>query len=215
MGPAEHAQLIEAEAGRQGHKLGWSLYYCPMAWARSARLATIGLNPGGGRDDGTDWARRTQLEDHVGNSYLCQSWGTNGGKTVLQTQIARLLAVAGVEQEDVVSLNVVPFRSPSWAELANKKAAVDFGLNLVSEALRSPRLRLIVGFGLSAIESRLVDRLGFVQQDRLPTGWGTIQAGRFVRKEQTLLLLPHLSRFGVLGREQGAGLESAIRKAMG
>lgn len=208
------ANRIAAAASAQGHELGWSLYYCPRSWVDTARLATIGLNPGGGRADGTDWRNRCQLEDPVGNSYIVQRWGADGGKTTLQRQIATLFDLTGVTEEEVVSLNAVPFRSPTWKCLGNRQAAVNFGLSLVGEALVSPRLRLVVGFGLSSIREELTRQLGFVFEDELDTGWGRIKARRYRSADRTLLLLPHLSRFAILGRPEGHAVHSAIADAM-
>ncbi len=212
--PPDLGQIIDAEAARQGHDLGWSFFYCPAARAHTARLATLGLNPGGGRSDGTDWASLRQLEDLQGNSYLWQRWGRNSKKTALQQQIARLIEVAGVSEQEVVSLNAIPFRSPGWASLKNRDEAVEFGLTLCKPVLESPCLQLIVGFGLSAIEVRLVRELGYKTVGEIPTGWGKVQARCYDRGGKTLLMLPHLSRFAVLGRPQAERLEDVIRMAI-
>ncbi|MEQ1494825.1 MAG: hypothetical protein ABL912_03575 [Novosphingobium sp.] len=212
---AELAHLIEQQAVSQGHALGWSHFYCPASRRENARLATIGLNPGGGRDASIDWRNLRQIEDPNGNSYLIQRWGHNGGFSTLQRQIARLLEVAGVAEQEVISLNAVPFRSPDWKSLENKKAAVSFGLGMLNDALVSSQLRVVVAFGLGSIEKRVAKQLGYGDIISVPTGWGKIMARQYRNAAgATMFGLPHLSRFAILGRPEAQELEESIVRAM-
>jgi hypothetical protein len=197
------------------HRLGWRLLYCPSEVRLRARVATLGLNPGGGRDRAPQWDSERRFSNENGNSYFVESWGKNGGKSSLQMQIARLNTILDIPQQDLLSGNLVPFRSPDWKSLQETERSLNFGLTMLDWLLASTELRLVVAFGLGIVERRLVRHLGAESVGEEKTGWGKIVA-RFYRTPRFhLVLLPHLSRFSVLGRPQSASLEARLIALLG
>lgn len=210
------AAAIESEAKAHGHDLGWSYLYSPARLRMNAQLATIGLNPGGGRERSIDWQDQRQIEDPDGNSYFCQRWASdNSAFSTLQRQVHRLVDVARLQPTDVVSANLVPFRSPDWRSLKDSTDAVAFGLSLVDWALASARLKLVIAFGLGARETVLAKHLGLALHATVPTGWGRTTARIYRgRGKGTMLGVPHLSRYAVFGRPQAVKLENVVRAEM-
>lgn len=187
------------------------MLYCPSAVRLSASVATLGLNPGGGRDPSQAWEDWCQFSDEDGNSHFVQRWGKSGGKSALQWQIERLVCLLGIPEHDLLSANLVPFRSPDWKALPRTEESLNFGFSLLDWLLASPELKLVVAFGLGNIERRLVTYLGAESLGEERTGWGKTVA-RFYRTPRFHLAhLPHLSRFCVLGRAQAVGLETRLK----
>ena len=187
------------------------MLYCPRTVRLRASVATLGLNPGGGRDPSQQWGDWCQFSDEEGNSHFVQRWGKNGGKSALQGQIERLVGILDISQRDLLSANLVPFRSPDWKSLPRAEESLNFGFSLLDWLFASSELKLVVAFGLGKAERRLVTHLGAERLDDERTGWGETVA-RFYRTPRLHLVhLPHLSRFSVLGRAQAAGLEARLK----
>ena len=151
------------------------------------------------------------FSDENGNSYFVESWGKNGGKSALQRQIERLVALLNITQKDLLSANLVPFRSPDWKSLPRAEESLDFGFSLLDWLLACSELKLVVAFGLGNVEHRLATHLGAERLGEEKTGWGKTVA-RFYRTPRFHLVhLPHLSRFCVLGRAQAVSLENRLK----
>jgi hypothetical protein len=203
-------ELIERKYGELKHYMGWSLLYCPASVRLRARVATLGLNPGGGRDGG-DWDGRRNFSDEVGNSYFVQNWSKAGEKTALQHQVAKLADLLGTSSDDLLSANLVPFRSPSWRELPNPVGSLEFGLSLLPWLLESNDLRVVVLFGLRPLEAVVAKALDAPFHDKIRTGWGSTEARFYKSDRLQLVSLPHLSRYQIFGRDEARELEERLR----
>ena len=186
-------------------RLGWTYIYGQPESRRNPRIVTIGLNPGGGRDD-RKWGDDAHLDQRhtpkIRNAYFDQPWGPGNTLTPLQRQLARLGDLnPDVPPNEWLSFQFVPFRSPGWAELADKKVAIALGTELLPWTLALAKPELIVGFGLAPIAKHLTAFLDAKLIESPLTGWGDIRAQVYsLPTSGRLVLLPHLSRYRVLGR---------------
>lgn len=184
-----------------GNVMGWRFLSSPTQTLMGARVAFIGLNPGGSNhdDDHGEFAM-----DLGKSAYRDESWaGRNPGESKLQKQVLALFDRLGEKPEDVLSGNLVPFRSPNWANLKEPKKAIKFGEELWSEVLEKARPSLVVTMGGETRDS--VCRLLQVRNLRKTlVGWGSITASKGEFSGGTFVGLPHLSRFGIMGRPESS-----------
>lgn len=156
----------------------------------------LGLNPGGA----------TSEEDHAryamssGSAYEVESWaGYRPGTSPLQRQVLALFRRIGVKPDQVLAGNIVPFRSPSWADLPNKKFALDFGKLLWRDILSLQDRPLVIAMGSEAIDAT-VELLDVSNDQRVPVNWGSITAVKGQHANGRFVGLPHLSRFAIVER---------------
>lgn len=196
--------LIEDRYRKLDYRLGWRLLYSPESVIDGARIALVGLNPGGSFAP----ADHAEFAMPAGSAYVVESWaGHPPGCAPLQRRVCSLLEHLGVSPEEVLAGNLVPFRSPSWRALPNKRAARSFGAELWSDLIDRAQPELVICMGGEA--RRAIKKVLDVRSaERVPLAWGKVagevgsfSGGRFVG-------LPHLSRFGVVDRpESQAGLK--------
>lgn len=214
----EVRSLIEAEYRRGGHQHGWSYVFSTQASRAAPELVTIGLNPGGGRDDaGWDEDKHLIYPDDatcpdgspMKNAYLHQPWGMEGRFSRLQEQIQmmRSMFFPQVRPERMLSFQLVPFRSPSWNEMppGEHHRSLEFGLSLLDWKLANiNKGTTVVTFGLSGFEWQIARwfEAETKKPEVFPVGWGSISARRYdTPKARQLVFLPHLSRYSIFGRD--------------
>lgn len=205
-----------------GHELGWRFLYSPESTlASDARLAFVGLNPGGSMYE------EPSASVEAGNAYRVEPWGPNGRLTKLQSQIGLLYEAiaASPESRGVAALmdttlaaNFCPFRSPSWASLKAPRESVEFSQRLWLGILKETDLHVVICLGdvankqLRDVLSRSGARVG--TEAKTGVGWGNKTYGvTHVDRGQSrlaLIRLPHLSRFGFLGREPAREATEAL-----
>ncbi len=191
---------IEAAYQRSGNAFGWRFLYSPERTLGGARVAFIGLNPGGSSED--DAHGRYAMES--GSAYSNESWaGCAPGESRLQRQVLALFEKLDIKPEHVLAGNLVPFRSPDWRSLKDREASVQFGMELWAEVLRTAKPSLVITMGSQA--TRIVaDLLGVEGLAKQRIGWGRV-AGYWAQSDGGRLIgLPHLSRFGVITRPQSS-----------
>ncbi|MGQ3673559.1 uracil-DNA glycosylase family protein [Xanthobacter sp. TB0136] len=196
---------IETFEREHGYGLGWRLLASPAAVLEKADIAFIGLNPAG----------QVRPPDHPdlapaqGSAYSTESWaGHAPGESPLQKQARTLFHHLGVRPEQVLAGNLVPFRSPSWAELPHRKAARTFGETLWKDILARARPRLVICMGAEVFGS-VGQLLEAGEPCAISLGWGKIQGARARFGRGTIIRLPHLSRFRIITRaESRDGLKS-------
>lgn len=207
----DHAELVERieRAYRaSGNQLGWRLLASPADVLEGADVAFLGLNPGG----------RIRPLDHAefamssGSAYVNEQWADHpAGCSPLQRQVRALFEGLAVEPESVLAGNLVPFRSPDWASLENKKKAIEFGSELWRELLARARPKLVIGMGREVTKA-LTASLDTSNEERVLVGWGATTGIRADFSSGTLIGLPHLSRFGIMLRpESQQGLRKLFR----
>lgn len=195
-----------------GFKLGWSYIFGPLSSRNDPCLVTIGLNPGGGRAP-HPW----EIDNHLAaqsdgsnrNSYFDDPWSKDGcSYTPLQKQIQKMHSefFSRCLPENILSFQLTPFRSPSWAEFPGelKESALDLGIELLdwTLALVSPATP-IVAFGVNPVRHRIMEWFGSGTAERVPTGWGKVCAEVCnTTRGNRLIFLPHLSRYQIFGRAE-------------
>lgn len=189
--------MYEARARRFPHAaLGWRLLYSPRQVLDGARVAFIGLNPGGRSVDPT----HGKFSAESGSAYRSEieNWGAS---SALQDQVIALFQRLQVSPEDVLAGNLVPFRSPDEASLPDAPQAIAFGRNLWREILRKVGPRVVVTMGATA--NREISRLLMVRNTATHlVGWGNCSASRGEFSAGTWIGLPHLSRFTIMTRNE-------------
>lgn len=181
--------------------LEWRLLYSPRRVLSGARVAFIGLNPGGSFVD----PAHGKFSCEAGSAYRkeVENWGPS---SALQDQVTALFERLGVAPEDVLAGNLVPFRSPSEKSLAGASDAIAFGRNLWDEILGKVRPELVVTMGGTA-NHEVSTLLSVRQIEAYATGWGSQTASRGTFPGGTWIGLPHLSRFTIMKR---SGSQSAL-----
>lgn len=195
-------ERITAAYETSGNSLGWRLLASPPAVLDGADVAFIGLNPGGSirPDDHAEFAMAR------GSAYVDEVWGgaRQPGTNPLQRQVRALFQGLSVEPQDVLAGNLVPFRSPSWDRLENPDVSLRFGEAIWADILRRARPRLVIGMGRGVL-GPLVRILNGTDVHSIPVGWGKVSATKASIPGGSLVVLPHLSRFGIVTRPQSAG----------
>lgn len=204
----EAAALIDAEYRLRGHRLGWRLLASPWETTRGAKVAFIGLNPGGGSDDGTHPALCTD----ACSAYEAESWaGHPPGRAPLQKQVLALFRMLGVAPQEVLAGNIIPFRSRSLDALGHRAEALRFGREIWRTLLHRASPELVVAMGKDSYLT-LSEILRAAPEAEFPAGWGR-QVIRVARGPHCRLVgMPHLSRFPIVTRPQS---RAAIMQAFG
>ena len=200
------ARQIEAAYQQLGYTLGWRLLTCPEANIRTASVALITINPGGGEFI----PAKAAVEE--GSAYVVESWkGCAPGREKLQLQVQRMYQLLNVVPSEVLSGYLVPFRSPDWKRLARKSESLTLGLELWRGILAMTKLNLVVAFG-KEIAPHVSCLLSADLVGKVTASWGkeTIDVYRFGEAGK-LVVLPHLSRFSLFCR---TGSEAAFLSAL-
>ena len=204
------ADRLEADIRREytasQRHCGWRLLYSPVNVVDSSDIAFIGLNPGGASATG-----HSELAMKAGSAYDRETWGeAPPGHSRLQRQVLALFGGLGVEPAKVLAGNLVPFRSPSWADLADRKRAVEFGASIWTEILGRAKPTLVITMG--ALVLRTVGKiLGMTTVERHQLGWGRVTGSYALTSASRLVGLPHLSRYGVITRTASqSGLQALL-----
>ncbi|MWV28263.1 hypothetical protein [Aurantiacibacter rhizosphaerae] len=193
------------------HVHGWSYLSTPLARRDQPKLVTIGLKPGGEWDVARDGPIQEDLsaegKEPDFNAYFDQPWN-NTGFTPLQTQIQNLhkLHFQQVPKDEILSFQYIPFRSPTWNEFpaAQRQRAARFGTHLLDWTLANIGLETtVVGFGLGVVQDRIESWFRVIESRDIEVGWGNITATVCeTPKCKRLILLPHLSRYQIIGRKE-------------
>jgi hypothetical protein len=186
---------IEATYHASGNRLGWRFLYSPISVLQQAEVAFVGLNPGGAE------AEPNQLAMDAGSAYCREVWWDDyaPGCSPLQLQVQAVFAHLGVCPDEVLAGNLVPFRSPDWRSLCAPEEALSLGRSLWRDVLAAAGAKVVVAMG-SIVRDELARILEIEPLRFLPTGWGRVRAARGEANGVTLIGLPHLSRYKIMGR---------------
>jgi hypothetical protein len=192
-----NAQDIELEHDRLGYRIGWRFITGKFANLSTATVAIIGLNPGGTVRHGPSWSQEE------GNMYVSESWRNKpAGNAPLQQQVQRMMSVVGVvDPHEVFTAQFVPFRSPRWDDLPNRKAALAFSEALWSWALPQSPAKLFLCIGQKESAPRLANLLGAHHKRATPANWSACKIDRYESPGGHVILgLPHLSIYKLFSR---------------
>ncbi|WP_170940981.1 uracil-DNA glycosylase family protein [Antarctobacter heliothermus] len=182
------------------HRHGWRLLYSPEDVLDGSKVAFIGLNPGGSFES----PDHAEFAMPKGSAYVDEVWPSSSR---LQQEALALFERLGIAPEAVLAGNLVPFRSPDWKSLAERRKAQAFGEEIWGAILDRACPRCVVTFGSVANDAVRV-LLGVSNPKFIPVRWGdmTAQRGEFERTAShgtwsgTWIGMPHLSRFTVMTR---------------
>lgn len=209
-------ETIEAKSEELGYRHGWTLMATPEATLREAKVAFVGLNPGGG-GEGDTYPYGGLWDVPGGNAYFTERWGPNGTETPIQAQIHAWHRLLELEHSDSLCMQFVPFRSPSWHALDRKDEALAFSRELWRWVLTVSPATLFVTMG--KLPARyLAELLNAKHFAQLPTGWGANMIDvRDSPSGRRIVGMPHPSRYRLFGRVNGASLtaEASFRSAAG
>jgi hypothetical protein len=178
--------------------MGWRLLYSPLSTIGTANIAFIGLQPGNGKYNES----HPKLSSEDGSSYEIEKWDKNNpGEARLQKQVRILFNEVDVNPKNVLAGNLVPFRSPNWSKFTKRQDALEFGINLWMSYLSLKSRKLII-----TMSRPVTDEIGKVLDmgplEKRSAGWGDVLVYRGRKDGMTLLGIPHLSRFQIMGRTE-------------
>lgn len=199
------ARLCEAEPAL-GLSDGFKFLCGPWSTRSSARVAFLSLKPGRPPDD----ADLRVVSDERGNSYRVERATTHSPIT---EQFLALAEMLGEEPDAILAGFVAPFRAIAWTDLDTRQQeeALALGRAFWTEPLNRADLQLIVACSRAAAElvcavTRAVPEL------EVMAGWGNLKLRRHRTHDgRRVILLPHLSRFRLLGRPTS---EAALREIL-
>lgn len=199
---------IEREYHRRGDQLGWRLLSSPWETVSGAKVAFVGLQPGGGFAP----SDHPDLCTPHGSAYVTESWGGAApGQAPLQRQVRALFDMLGVAPEAVLAGNLVPFRSPNAKSYPNMGTAVAFGEALWADLLIAAQPRLVITMAGDA--TRSLARIGGIKQLYAHScNWGNVRLFHGESAHFRLVGLPHLSRFRIGTRETSRGALQEVLK---
>ena len=193
-------QRIHAAYKCSGNNDGWGIFASPKKTLNEARIAFLGLNPGG--EGFPESSRHHHFARRSGSAFVDDDWGCEPGEHPLQKQVRKLFKKIEVKPEDVLAGNFVPFRSPRWKYLKEKKFALRFGEEIWEDILRRARPRLVIGMAAPIFPS-LCRIFNVKNTQPVLVGWGRCK-GEWARFDGNGLLvrIPHLSTFKIMNRKQ-------------
>lgn len=192
---------IERQYRRQNFSLGWRFLTCSKKnLSPQTDVVFLTLNPGGDVIP----PDHPSASCESGSAYVVESWGNSTpGASNLQVQIRSMFQILQIDINNVLSGQLVPFRSPSWIELPNCAECVTFGKKIWSEIIEYVQPKLIIAMGKTQLRPVLLDILGEpVHCENVLVNWGKITAGIDVYEGKRVISLPHLSRFGIMTRPE-------------
>ncbi len=213
---------IEREYKAGEYKMGWRLLYSPKETLCGARVAFLAMNPGFDRE----------LKDHAEfamcpgkSAYVDEAWprpGSDGsdryepGEAPFQRQVRELFSLIGEKQPyRVLAGNLVPFRSPEWSKLPNKRRALEFGKELWQEIIERAQPSLVIAMGAKTKEP-LIDILGvdFDKLERIKIKWQEYAAYRGRFPGGIFIHMPHLSRFAIMIKPKYQSVRQQILRGL-
>lgn len=190
-----------------GNSQGWRFLYSPATVLQNADVAVIGLNPGGSEQvvGHGEFAMADGL-----SAYRDEEWKASykAGQEPLQRQILKLFERLGLQPEEALAGNLVPWRSSSWHTLNKRSEALAFGFKVWREIFRSVQPTTVVAIG-NETSRQVAALLGVSELTKVPVGWGNVSGSFGSNGKQRLICLPHLSRFQIITKaESQKGLEN-------
>ena len=191
---------IRRDAPKYSERYGWRFLYSPVDVLDGAKAAFIGLNPGGtGEGEKLDNFAMPSGQ----SAYRDEIWSkqSDHGTAPLQVQAKRIFKFLDIPSHEVLAGNIVPFRTPKWADLSPelRKNGLDLGASLWSRILSRAKPSIIVSVGRDA-GTAMSEICGVPLVEKFESGWGKIKVRRGRKDDMTIVGLPHLSRFRIFSR---------------
>jgi hypothetical protein len=184
-----------------------------------------GLNPGGSHSEPDQWHREDGAHDYRDGYRTREIAALRPGGLKLRQQLGAMVAWLGIDWQQTLSLNLVPFRSARWDAMPAdwRSASLEFATLSFWPLLlthRTPRLILVFG---DASARTLRGILDHPRPRRYSVEWGKVTADVSDSNATAIVRLPHLSTFRIFGRLNGAGVaalemlrnDPGLRRAFG
>lgn len=194
---------------QHGYRQGWAFMMTPEASLRTAKVAMVGLNPGGNGQHGC-W-------DHAaGNAYFVQKWADNDTRdSAIQIQVKEIHRTLGIGENDTFAAQFIPFRSRDLASLSEFASAKAFAMRLWAWVIEQSPAQLYLCMGKEA-GSAVGHLLKAKWAEDNATGWGATKYRRRVAADGRVVVeMPHPSRYQLFSRtpEKVAVAAEALRRA--
>ncbi len=225
---------IEKEYSRLGHTLGWRfLYGSKKNLNDQSEILYLGLNPGGTFDNHEH--SRESCEN--GCAFLSETWkdGKLPGNSPLQRQVQQMFSdisdmISSEKKpseilEESLLAQYIPFRSPNYKKLHNKKKSREFAKDLWVDIFAVINPRVVITMSDKTFEdvSFILEKESKrekVREFKSKVGWGNVTGesavfrGQGDREYLSILRFPHLSRFRIFGRpESKVYTDDLLRRA--
>ncbi len=191
---------------------GLKMLYSDIA-SLSNQVWTVGLNPGGGHSEPDQWHREDGAHDYRDGYLSVEHAKARPRGLKLREQLTAMITWLGVDWNQTLSFNLVPFRSARWDSMSRtwRRAALAFAEDAFWPLLLTHRRpRLVVAFGVEP--ARVLRRLlGHGEEISYPVGWGKYTADVSAAQTNAVLRLPHLSTFRIFGRRGEVGAAALAR----
>lgn len=206
---------IKTEYAKTSNKLGWRfLTTSKKTLIKNNGIYLITLNPGGDKEE----RAHSTASCENGCAYLIEKWkNCKGTDSPLQNQFKLLFQeiASKLNKKSYVKLMessvcgyFIPFRSPNYKELKNKKEAINFSKKLWKKILSKRKFKTILCIDrltYKTIKKILSEeKYEFLSEQNFHIGWGDYKSVvlKFKKNNKlfTLARFPHFSRFQIFGR---------------
>ena len=213
----EIVNIIETEYNNSRNNIGWRF----LATSKKTLLSNSGIflitmNPGGGKDN----SQHPKSSCENGCAYISESWKNKPtGESRLQKQFILLFSELAKRHptkdkielmESSVCGYFIPFRSPTFNLLKDKKRSIILATNIWKTIIssNSPKLIICIDVRTHKYIRKIIDGLNYniISNTKYPVGWNNITAELSIYKKNgnalSIIRFPHFSRFSIFGREQ-------------
>lgn len=199
----EALQPILDESGYVLYSSADSLKPCP--------IYLLGCNPGGSPDDQAEATVRASigaLPAKTMNNYLDEAWAAthkswSKGEAPLQKRVVWLLEQLGLVPRTVPCSNLIFVRSAEIAGLPfNSLADICWRVHERILNIVSPKILLVFGNSEPSPYTYLFEKLSAADEKSFPSGHGNWSCRSFKANGVTVIGLPHLSRYKVVGKDE-------------
>jgi len=142
------------------------------------------------------------------NNYLDEAWAATQkswpkGEAPLQQRVVWLLEQLGLNPRKVPCSNLIFVRSAEIAGLPfNELADLCWKVHERILKIVSPKILLVFGNSEPSPYTYLYERLSPTEEKTFPSGHGNWSCRSFNAKGVTVIGLPHLSRYKVIGKDE-------------
>ena len=194
-------QPILAKSGIVLYSDAKSLQSCP--------IYLLGYNPGGSPEDQSDATISSSLKDlptKQTNNYLDEEWTTASGRSwskgeaPLQRRVVRLLQQLGFNPRNVPCSNLIFVRSVDVSGISLAMADLCWKVHEQILEIVMPKLILVFGNSTPSPYQFLKEKYSPLKEELFPSGHGNWMCRSFKTNGLTVVGLPHLSRYSIIGK---------------
>ncbi len=171
----------------------------------------LGSNPGGSPEDHAEATVRASinaLPTKTINNYLDEAWGATQkswqeGEAPLQQRVVWLLEQLGLSPRKVPCSNLIFVRSKEIANLPfNPLADLCWKVHEQIIEIVSPEIVMVFGNSRPSPYTYLYEKFSPTAEKTFPSGHGNWSCRSFKANGVTVIGLPHLSRYKVIGKSE-------------